>query len=116
MGKGHAVETVQEKIAKETKKKDVMEVLDGVDAIEKTTTLDLWIGCPAYSVKISGELKLYVPAWRSLKTIEWDCVMLDNDNDEAAKTNKNKENNEWKGEKVEEEKGECEETWHRDGR
>lgn len=42
--------------------------------------------------------------------------MLDNDNDEAAKINKKKENNEWKGEKVEEEKGECEEIWHRDGK
>lgn len=42
--------------------------------------------------------------------------MLDNDNDEAAKINKKKENNEWKGEKVEEEKGECEGIWHRDGK
>lgn len=42
--------------------------------------------------------------------------MLSSDNDEAAKTNKNKENNEWKGEKVEEEKGEHEETSHGDGR
>lgn len=36
--------------------------------------------------------------------------MLDNDNDGAAKTNKNKDNNEWKGEKAEDKKGECEET------
>lgn len=63
-----------------------------------------------------AELKLYVAGWRFLKTIQWDYVMLDNDNDEAAKINKKKENNEWKGEKVEEEKGECEGIWHRDGK
>lgn len=53
VGNGHAVPTVQEEIAKETKKKDVMEVLDSI-AVEETTTLDLWIGYSACSVKISG--------------------------------------------------------------
>lgn len=47
------METVQEDITKENKKKDVMRMLDSINAVEKAATLDLWIGCPAYSMKIN---------------------------------------------------------------
>lgn len=43
------METVQEDITKENKKKDVLKVLDSINAVEKATTLDHWIGYPAYS-------------------------------------------------------------------
>lgn len=47
------METVQEDITKEKKKKDVIKVLDSINTVEKAATLDLWIGCPAYCVKIN---------------------------------------------------------------
>lgn len=46
--------TVCEEIMEKNKKKDAMKVLDSINAVEKMATLDFWIGCPTYSMKISG--------------------------------------------------------------
>ena len=48
------METVYKEIIKENQKKDTMKMLDSITSVEKTATLDIWIGCPAYSMKIRG--------------------------------------------------------------
>lgn len=62
MGNGYAVATVQEEIAKENKKKDVPEVLDIIDAVEKTASLEPWDWLPSLLWKSVAELKLCFPA------------------------------------------------------
>lgn len=48
------METVYKEIIKENQKKEAMKMLDSITAVEKTATLDCWIGCPVYSMKIRG--------------------------------------------------------------
>ena len=55
------METVCEEIIKENTKKDAMKMLDSISAVEKTATLDFWIGCLAYSMKISRWIKTLYP-------------------------------------------------------
>lgn len=59
--------TVQKEIAKENKNKVVTRVLDSINAVEKTATLDPRIGCPAYSMKTSGWMKTLSLLGESLK-------------------------------------------------